>query len=68
MVARERDLRKLGRKFGYTLERTRSGRHYRLVPPDGPAVIVAASASCHRATKNIEADLRRARRPAKERA
>jgi predicted RNA binding protein YcfA (HicA-like mRNA interferase family) len=65
MVSGERALRKLGRRYGFDLERTRGG-HYRLRSATGEVVIAAASPSCSRHFKNTEADLRRARRPAKK--
>jgi hypothetical protein len=61
MIARERELRKLGEQYGYDVVRT-SGGHYRLRSPAGPVVIAAFSPRSGRSLKMVEADLRRAQR------
>ena len=60
MTRRQRDLERLAREHGWTVERTR--RHWRLVSPDGHRVIVAATPSDSGWQRVISGCLKRAER------
>jgi hypothetical protein len=60
MTRRERDLRRLARDRGWTLERT--ARHWRLRHPNGSVVIAPSTPGCWRSDTNLEADLARIER------
>lgn len=57
-----RKLTKAAEDRGWKL--TKGSKHYVLEHPSGRRVIVADTASCHRALKNLDADIRRAERAA----
>jgi predicted RNA binding protein YcfA (HicA-like mRNA interferase family) len=58
----ERDIRKLAKRYGYSVSTT-GGGHFKLTPDGGGQSIIAAhSTSDVRAVKNLEATLRRAAR------
>lgn len=53
-----RELSRLARQHGRTLERT-GGGHYRLSHPDKPDIVTSATPSCPRTLANLRAELRR---------
>ena len=55
------------RRRGWSVTRTRSG-HVRLRHASGATVFTGSTPSCWRATRNVEADLRRAERQHTENA
>jgi hypothetical protein len=61
MIARERDLRKLGKRYGFAIKRT-ANAHYRFRSAAGRSVIASFSPRSGRHLKHVEADLRRAQR------
>jgi predicted RNA binding protein YcfA (HicA-like mRNA interferase family) len=63
MTRRERDLRRLARRHGWRLERTR-GDHWRLRHPNGAIVIASYSPGDSGNLRVIEGCLRRAERQA----
>ncbi len=63
MMRRERELRRIAKRFNRVLDRTRNG-HFKLVDPTGrtPAIITPSTPSCPFSLKNLLGALRSAAR------